>query len=102
MSAGEGLPTPEEIDHFIRETVRAEEMNAQAMEMLEDRITDLEEIACAGWPRSIFVARRLRRKIRATIRGVDGRSFADRRASAVSWEMAARERRPADDPDGKS
>ncbi len=92
MSGAEGAPTPEEIDRFMRATVRRDLMTDQTVSMLEDRIIELEEIACAGWPRSIFVARRLRRKIRASVRGVEGRSFADRRVSAISYEMAAREK----------
>ncbi|MGH3218957.1 MAG: hypothetical protein ACRDPY_09665 [Streptosporangiaceae bacterium] len=98
MSTPDDLPTPEEIDRFMRATVRADLMIDETVSMLEDRITDLEEIVCARWPRSILVGRLLRRKIRASISGVPGRTFADRRASAISFEMAARERRPGGRP----
>jgi adenylate kinase family enzyme len=88
MSDDEGLPTLEEIDQFMRATVRADAMHDQTVSMLEDRITDLEEIVWARWPRTFFAARRLRRKIKASIRGVPGATFAHRRVDAVSYELA--------------
>lgn len=100
MAAAEGRPAPEEIYAFMRATVFADETTDQTVSMLEDRLMDLEEIACAGWPRRIFLARRLRRKIRASIRGVEGQDFADRRVSAISYELAAKERRPGGRQDG--
>ncbi len=86
----DGAPTPEEIDAFMRDTVKSEEQVGYTLEMLEDRIMALEELVCAGWPRRVFLARRLRRAIRASIRGVPGRDFADRRVTAISYELTER------------
>ena len=93
MSAAEGPPTPEEIDRFMRATVFADWMHDQTVSMIEDRIMDLEEIVCASMARSLSVARRLRRRIRASISAFPGATFAHRRAEAVSNELAVQERR---------
>jgi hypothetical protein len=95
MTATEGAPTPEEIDAFMRGTVISLEMTDETASMLEDRIMDLEEIIYAGWPRSILLARRLRRRIKASISGFPGATFASRRVSAVSTEMATAQARRA-------
>jgi hypothetical protein len=92
MTAADGAPTPEEIDAFMRATVRSQQMTDEAFSMLEERIMDVEEIVHAGWPRRVFLARRLRRKLRASIQPFPGDSFATRRVHAVSTEMAVRER----------
>ena len=91
MNADDDAPTPEEVDAFMRATVQGDEMTGYQLEMLEDRIMALEEIVCARWPRRVFLARRLRRAIRASIKGWPGRNFADRRVSAVTSELMTHE-----------
>jgi hypothetical protein len=98
VTAADGAPTPEEIDAFMRATVRSQQMTDESLSMLEERIMDLEEPVYAGWPRRVFLARRLRRKLRTSVQGFPGDSFATRRVSAVSTEMAVRERRAGGQP----
>jgi hypothetical protein len=102
VSDAEGPPTPEEVDRFMRATVFSEWMHDQTVSMLEDRIIDLEEIVCARWPRSLFVARSLRGRIRASISAFPGATFAHRRAEAVGNEMAVQERRGGGHQGGES
>lgn len=59
------------------------------LDMLEDRIARLEEVAAARWPRRLLLARRLRRELRASVRYVPGDTFTDRRAEAVGTEWTA-------------
>jgi hypothetical protein len=93
VSDAEGLPTLEEIDALMRSAVRAGWMTDRSLSMLEERLTAREEIICAGWPRRVFLARRLRRAIRASIKGVPGHDFADRRVSAISFALYEQEDR---------
>ena len=93
MTAAGGAPAPEEVDAFMRATVRSAQMTDEALSMLEERLMDLEEIVYAGWPRRVFLVRRLRRKLRSSIQGFPGDSFATRRVHAVSTEMAVRDSR---------
>lgn len=59
------------------------------MDMLEGRISQLEEIAAASWPRRVVLARGLRIRIRTSIRHMPGDTFADRRAEAIGTEWDA-------------
>lgn len=63
------------------------------MDMLENRIVRLEEVAAARWPRRLLLARRLRRELRASVRYVPGDTFTDRRGEAVGSEWGAAEGR---------
>lgn len=51
------------------------------------QVVALEEIVFARWPRSALLRRRLRRELRASVRHIDGRTFADRRREtlATGW-----------------
>lgn len=57
----------------------------RAAEMLEYRITDLEAIVAARWPRSVLVRYRLARQLRASVRGYRrvGPGFRSRRIEAA-------------------
>ena len=54
-------------------------------QMLEERISALEEIEAARWPRRILVRRRLARDLRASVAGYGwtGGDWAERRAQAI-------------------
>ena len=48
------------------ETIYTGTTTDHAMDMLEARVTALEEVAAARWPRRWILARRLRRSLRAS------------------------------------
>ena len=60
---------------------------------LEQRVLAIEEAAAARWPRRMLLASRLGRSLRASVRTLDGESFADRRTEAASLEWLATPRR---------
>jgi hypothetical protein len=47
------------------------------------RLTALEEILAARWPRSILVRRRLARAIRASVAEIDGSDFTGKRLNTI-------------------
>ena len=73
------------------------EMTDAATGALEDRVSALEELLAARWPRRALLRRRLARKLRASSATFAwaGADFRTRRAEAVSEEIALRSpRRP--------
>jgi hypothetical protein len=80
------------IGEFARATGFSIEMTDLGVDALEDRISAIEEIIAARWPRSTVLRRRLARKLRAsdaTFRWA-GSTFAVRRAEAMSEDIAVR------------
>lgn len=61
-----------EFDKFRRDAFRESDMNDEMAEIEAIRVTQLEEIIAARWPRSILVRYRLARDIRASVRHVQG------------------------------
>jgi hypothetical protein len=64
----------------------------RTIDLNEDRISALEEIVAARWPRRMLLRRRLARSLRASAaaHAYAGRTFAGRRAEAVGLELTAR------------
>ena len=54
---------------FARDTVRAIEMSDEFAHVDELRLTRIEEVIAARWPRRWLLLRRLRREIRASVAG---------------------------------
>ena len=73
-----------DVDQLRREMVTDSRMTDQLAEVLELRVTALEELLYARWPRSVRVRRRLRRDIRDSVRGYRrmGPGFTARRLEA--------------------
>jgi hypothetical protein len=67
-----------------------EQMNDELADILEQRVTALEEILAARWPRRVVTRARLRRQIRRSVSGFSG-PFAGRRIEALSCEWLSRE-----------
>jgi hypothetical protein len=57
----------------------------------ENRISALEEVIAARWPRSVLVKRRLRRRLRQIDRDYSwaGQSFASRQSEAMTYQDRA-------------
>ena len=68
------------------------ETSGRAIDVLEDRVSALEEIIAARWPRSMILRRRLARKLRASAATFAwaGPDFATRRGEAMSEEIQVR------------
>jgi hypothetical protein len=73
-----------EVDQLRRDAIAAEVAEDDFAEISELRITALEEILFARWPRSILVRRRLVRDLRASVAHVQGDTFTDRRGETIS------------------
>jgi hypothetical protein len=58
-------------------------------EALEYRVSALEEIVAARWPRRMVLRARLARQLRASLRNVQGSTFAERRAEAAGLDWLA-------------
>ena len=60
-------------------------------ELREERISTLEEVMAARWPRRWLLSRRLRRHLRGSVRGYDwaGRTWHNRRAAWMTDEWLA-------------
>jgi hypothetical protein len=84
-----------EVDQLRRDVIAADIVDEDFAEINELRITALEEILYARWPRSIAVRRRLRRDLRASVAHVQGIAFTDRRSETVStgWVRPLRHQR---------
>ena len=62
----------------------------RTIEGLERRISDLEEIVAAGWPRGMILRRRLRRELRASVARLgDLPDFRTRRSEAFGLGLTA-------------
>ena len=72
------------VDQLRRDVIHAELVEDDFAEISELRITALEEIVAARWPRSIVVRRRLARDIRASVAHVQGETFTDRRGETIT------------------
>jgi hypothetical protein len=83
---------------FVRSTLEEARMNDALIDALEARIVALEEVVAARGIRRLWAAWRLGRALRASVRHIAGRSFAERRfeAAATEWvsEPLAGEDRP--------
>ena len=79
-------------EQFRRDVYQESAMTDQLAEELLLQIVMLEEILAARWPRRILVRARLRRDLRASVRHVEGSTFADRRINALGTGWL--ERRP--------
>lgn len=56
-------------------------------ELREQRIASVEEVIAAGWPRRWLLAARLRRQLRASVRGCDSAgTWHEQRAQAMTAE----------------
>jgi hypothetical protein len=77
---------------FFAELNYSIDMTDAAADALEDRVSALEEIIAARWPRSIFARRRLARQLRASAATFAwaGGDFATRRAEAMSEDIQIR------------
>jgi hypothetical protein len=73
-----------DVDQLRRDIITADIVDEDFAEISELRITALEEILYARWPRSIAVRRRLRRDLRASVAHVQGDTFTDRRSETIS------------------
>jgi hypothetical protein len=73
-----------EVDELRRDVILAELVEDDFAEISELRITALEEILYARWPRSILVRRRLVRDLRASVAHVQGETFTDRRSETIT------------------
>ena len=86
---------------FAVETIRSHEFGDETSEQLEDRLTRIEEVIAARWPRSIVVRHRLAAEIRASVAPypdsfIPRRDFTGRRFQAASeTSTLARQRRIA-------
>ena len=56
-----------DVDQLQRDVIAESRMNDDLAEIAERRLTALEEIVAARWPRSIAVKRRLRRDLRESV-----------------------------------
>lgn len=72
-----------DFEKFRRDAILGEDMGDEFAEITDHRVTALEEILAARWPRSILVRRRLARDIRASVAHVQGATFAERRTEAI-------------------
>ena len=81
-------------ERFARETNYSVETTDAAAGALEDRVSALEEIIAARWPRRILLRRRLARQLRASAAAFAwaGETFRARRAEAMSEDIANRGR----------
>lgn len=99
-AAGSGDGEPLTLEQLADDVNFAEEYADRALGSLEDRISRIEEIIAARWPRGIFLRRRLARELRASVAGLDERApglpagFRGRRAEVtgqwLAWEMMQR------------
>lgn len=67
------------------------DMMGHLNELREERISAVEEVIAARWPRRWLLSLRLRRQLRQSVRGYDwaGRSWHDRRAAWMTNEWLA-------------
>ena len=82
----------ESYEQFRRDVYQESAMTDELAEELLIQVVMIEEVIAARWPRRIVVRARLRRDLRASVRHVEGRSFADRRINALGTGWL--ERRP--------
>ena len=86
-------------ERFARQANYSIDFSDRTIDICEDRISALEEIVAARWPRSWLLRRRLARSLRASVAGYAApRDFAGRRSQAVGDELifqAQRRRRGA-------
>jgi hypothetical protein len=82
------------VGSFAVDTNYSLEMTDLAIDVIEDRVSALEEIIAARWPRSMFLRRRLARELRASSATLAwaGPAFRARRGEAMSEDIAVRQR----------
>jgi hypothetical protein len=85
LPRGEVAPTADQwkIDHNWQH-----DLDDRFDDARENRISALEEVIAARWPRSVLVKRRLRRRLRRIDRDYSwaGQSFASRQSEAMMYE----------------
>ncbi|WP_300604774.1 hypothetical protein [Trebonia sp.] len=91
-SANSGSRPPFDVLKFARRTVDAIDMGDWAIDVSEERLTRIEELIAASWPRSMMLRRRLRRELRASVAGYDSMEpgFRRRRLEAAGEEVLDR------------
>lgn len=82
--------TRREFRTFRRYALDESRMNDDADELLERRVTALEEVLAARWPARIAARRRLRRVLRVSVAHVQGQTFTDRRIEAAGIDFLLR------------
>ena len=88
---------PDEVEQLRRDLNFKTQWDDDQDEITELRITALEELLAARWPRSVLLRRRLARDLRASVRdyGPDaGEDFTSRRTQAIGdgWIRLWRQR----------
>ena len=80
-----------DLDALRREVIfSVTETDNYASERLR-QVAEVEALIVARWPRSIVVRWRLARELRASVRHIDGRTFAEKRINTIgSGWMAPR------------
>lgn len=78
-----------ELAEHRRQAYEESLMTDSLVQHLEYRVAALEEIVAARWPRKIIIRRRLARRLRASVRGVQGATFAERRSEAAGLDWLA-------------
>ena len=75
---------------FIRATLEEARLNDEVMDALEARIVAIEQVVAARGIRRLLAVWRLGRALRASVRHIPGRSFAERRyeAAVTEWVSA--------------
>ena len=75
----------EEMERLLRGLIADSRMSDEQAEITELRVTALEEIVAARWPRSVLVRRRLAKDLRESVAGYGwaGDDFASRRIQAI-------------------
>lgn len=81
--------TARQLRQLRRELIRDVLVTDQMAEHLESRVASIEEVIAARWPHRILVRARLGRELRASVRRVQGDTFADKRAEAAGLDWLA-------------
>jgi hypothetical protein len=75
-------------DQWQADHTQQHDIDDRFEEVRENRISALEEVTAARWPRSMSVKRRLRRRLRQIDHDYSwaGQGFASRQAEAMTYE----------------
>lgn len=92
VAGSPGWPDPTDLPglhalvvRHIRAARKESDLNDREAELLFARVTAIEEVFAARWPRRWLLASRLRRALRASVRNIEaGGTFAERRAEPAS------------------
>lgn len=78
--------SPDDLAQMRRQMRADEEWAGLMLDELWFRITNLEAILAARWPRSMFVRRRLAKRIRASVAEIEGDGFAMKRLNTLGTD----------------